>query len=166
MAELTPNINYLQPSGFNVSISRENYPNLEYFAQAVSHPSIDVGAAEQSARRVRIPTAGDTVTFGPLDITFLLDEDMTSYEEMFNWMVRLVNQKQTNQEQAIAEAIPATEADIIVTVLSSHNNGLKQLKYYNCVPISLSGIELNAQQGAEIPLSFNVSFQCLQFELV
>ena len=38
MAELTTNKNYLQPTGFRVIISRQNYPNLEYFAQGVTHP--------------------------------------------------------------------------------------------------------------------------------
>lgn len=166
MAELTSNINYLQPSGFSVSISRENYPNLEYFAQQISHPSIDVAETMQAARKIQIPTAGDTVTFGTLDVTFLLDEDMTSYTEMFDWMVRLVNENQTDQTAAIAAGTPSTEADIYVSILSSHNNVIKTIKYYNCVPTSVSNLELNAQLGAEIPLTFNVSFRCLQFELV
>ena len=37
-AELTSNINYLQPTGFRISIDRKRYPNLEYFCQQVIHP--------------------------------------------------------------------------------------------------------------------------------
>ena len=38
MATLTDNKNYLQPTGFSVSIDRKNYPNLQYFAQSITHP--------------------------------------------------------------------------------------------------------------------------------
>lgn len=162
MSDLTSNQNFLQPSGFTVSISRENYPNLEYFAQTVSHPSIDIGEAIQQVRRAQIPYAGDVVTFGPLDITFLVDEDMQAYTEMYNWMERLVNVNQTPQG---GESIP-TEADIILSILTSHNNVNKRFKYYNCVPTSVSGLEMDVQQGAESPLTFSVSFRCSTFELV
>ena len=37
--ELTSNLNYLQPTGFRVVIDRTRYPNLEYFAQQVTHPA-------------------------------------------------------------------------------------------------------------------------------
>lgn len=159
---MAENNNFLQPSGFTISISRENYPKLEFFAQAVSHPSVDVAATDMSVRRARIPYAGDTVQFGPLDITFLVDENMESYIEMFDWMRRLVNQNQTPVGDD--SNIP-TEADIIVSVLTSHNNPNRRIKYYNCVPESVTGIELNTQSGAEIPLTFNVSFRCTAFEI-
>ena len=43
---LTDNKNLLQPTGFRVIVERENYGNLEFFAQAVSHPGATVSAVE------------------------------------------------------------------------------------------------------------------------
>jgi len=40
MADLTTNLNYLQPTSFKLVIDRENYPNLEYFCQNFTHPGM------------------------------------------------------------------------------------------------------------------------------
>ena len=40
MADLTTNLNYLQPTSYKITIDRENYPNLEYFAQSITHPGM------------------------------------------------------------------------------------------------------------------------------
>ena len=52
MAELTSNLNYLQPTGFKVIIDRENYPNLEYFVQSFVHPDISLIPSELPYRKV------------------------------------------------------------------------------------------------------------------
>lgn len=104
------------------------------------------------------------MTFGALDITFLIDEDMETYIEMYNWMVRIVNENQRGQSEAIQdEAIP-TEADIVVNVLTSHNNTNRIIKYMNCVPTSVSGMELSADASTE-PVVFNGTFSFKAFEI-
>lgn len=160
------NTNFLQPSGFTVSIDRENYPTVEYFSKAVTLPSVDVNAADIGIRRAVMPSAGDTVTFGTLDFDVAVDEDLNAYNEMYQWMERLVNEKQITKKEAIESGSIATEADITVGILSSHNNVNRRFKFYNCVPISISGFEMNTEAGAETPLVFTTSFRFLQFELI
>ena len=95
MAQLTDNINLFQPTGFKLIIDRKNYPNLEFFAQTVSHPGATLGAAEVPFSRIQsVPQPGDTLTFSELSVTILLDEDFNSYTEMYNWMIRMVNTEQ------------------------------------------------------------------------
>lgn len=50
--ELTSNLNYLQPTGFRVTIDRTRYPNLEYFVQSVSHPGATMTPVELPVRRL------------------------------------------------------------------------------------------------------------------
>ena len=57
--ELTSNLNYLQPTGFRVVIDRTKYPNLEYFAQSVSHPGAQLTPLELPVRRI---TSGHIVS--------------------------------------------------------------------------------------------------------
>ena len=58
LAELTgdpnqvPNSTFLQPTGFRILIDRNNYPNLEFFAQSVSHPSISLPAVETGYKKL------------------------------------------------------------------------------------------------------------------
>ena len=84
MATLTANKNYLQPSGFRVIIDRENYPNLEFFAQSVNHPDVSIAGTNLPFRRIEnVNMPGDTISFSELTVSFILDEDMKAYTEKF-----------------------------------------------------------------------------------
>lgn len=171
---LTTNVNFLQPTGFGISISRENYPNLEYFAQAVYHPTVNVSAVEVPIRRTRLAMPGDNISYGDLNITFLIDEDMTSYMEMYNWLVRIIEKSHTTSfkgiqlggfdEETVSE-LP-TESDITVSLLTSSNNPNKRIRYYNAFPTSVSDIEMTATQTDITPLQFTSSFRFAYFEIV
>ena len=96
-AELTTNLNYLQPTGFKLVIDRTRYPNMEYFVQSVSHPGASVAPLELPVRRITsVPLAGDKMTFTEVSFSIILDENMTSYTEMFEWMNRIVNDGQVS----------------------------------------------------------------------
>ena len=125
MANLTSNMNYLAPTSFKLVIDRKNYPNLEFFAQTINHPGASVSAAELPYSRLgSVALAGDKLTFGELSATIILDEDMNSYTEMYNWLRRMVEQNR-NAPSNLTK-IP-TEADITISILTSHNNGNKQI---------------------------------------
>lgn len=165
MAELTSNINYLQPTGFAVSISKENYPNIQYFAQSVSHPSVSVSEVEAPYQRRNVPIIGDKILFDEVQFTFLVDEDMKSYEEMFAWLNRIVNDEYKTSAGTLLSGI-GSEADITVTILSSHNNAKKQIRYVNAFPVNVTGIEFAATNTEISPLTFSAGFRYSYFELL
>lgn len=163
--ELTTNLNYLQPTGFKVVIDRTRYPNMEYFVQSVSHPGAQMSAVELPVRRITsVPLAGDKMTFSEVNFTIILDENMTSYKEMFEWMTRIVNDGQVSGLER-GSKIP-THADITLHVLSSHNNTVQKIRYQDCVPTSLGSIEFASSTGDTTYVTFDASFRFSQFEIV
>ena len=163
--ELTTNLNYLQPTGFKVSIDRAKYPNMEYFVQSVSHPGANVAPLELPIRRITsVPLAGDKMTFSEVNFSIILDENMTSYSEMFEWLTRIVNDGHVSALER-QDKVP-TYADITLHVLSSHNNGIKKIKYNDCVPTSLGNIEFTSTAGDVNYLTFDASFRFSQFEIL
>tara|TARA_B110000977_G_scaffold39468_1_gene52969 strand:- start:10135 stop:10662 length:528 start_codon:yes stop_codon:yes gene_type:complete len=164
-AELTTNLNYLQPTGFKVVIDRTKYPNMEYFVQSVSHPGATLAPVELPVRRITsVPLAGDKMTFSEVNFTIILDENMTSYTEMFDWMSRIVNDGQVSPRDR-GSKVP-TYADITLHVLSSHNNTVKKIKYNDCVPTSLGNIEFTSTSGDVTYLTFDCSFRFSQFAII
>ena len=163
--ELTTNLNYLQPTGFKVVIDRTKYPNMEYFVQSVSHPGAQLTPMELPVRRITsVPLAGDKITFSEVSFQIILDEDMKSYREMFDWMLRIVNDGQVNQSQR--DTKKPTYADITLHVLSSHNNTTQKIRYLDCVPTGLGDINFESTQGDATYVTFNASFRFSQFEIV
>jgi len=162
---LTTNLNYLQPTGFRVIINRTRYPNLEYFCQSVSHPGATLSPLELPTRRITsVPLAGDKMTFSEVSFQIILDENMTSYREMYDWMVRITNEGQVSGSEVMTK-IP-TYADITLSVLSSHNNTVQKIKYKDCVPTSLGTIEFQSNTGATTYVTFDASFRFSQFEII
>ena len=165
MAELTTNINYLQPTAFKLVIDRKKFGNLEYFAQAVNHPSVSVAAAELQYKRVNLHMAGDKLTFNELTATIILDENLSAYSEMYDWMKRLV--ESPNQTRTFGEdGDYSTAVDITLSVLSSKNNAVKQIRYIDCVPTELGDISFEATTQDVQMLTFPISFRFSYFELV
>lgn len=169
MAELTTNQNFFQPTGFKVVIDRANYPNIEFFAQTVDHPTVSAQSPTLAYRRVsNVPLPADTIDFSELSMQVLLDENLSSYEEIFNWMVKGVNENYVQQGRLSnrwRDDVPS-QADISVSLLTSSNTKGRRIVYKSCVPTSLSGLNLNAGATNIEYIPFSVSFSFLDFEFM
>ena len=164
MATLTKNINYLQPTSFKLLIDRKHYPNLEFFAQSVSHPSMTMTSVDFPFRKTSVAFPGDTLDFGELTANIILDEDMNSYTEMFNWMRRNLDNNSSNPLNRTSRDA-SSYADVTLSILSSHNNQTRQVRYIDCVPTALGAIEFQSTSSGTEYITFQVSFSYSYFEL-
>lgn len=172
MADLTENFNYLQPTSFKLTIDRRNYPNLEFFCQNVTHPGMIMSSVEVPYQKVSgVPFPGDKLTFNELSCNIILDENLKGYSEMFDWMRRLLDNNlngvpSRTQRRGNAMVNPPTYADITLSILSSHNNLTKQVRYIDCVPTSLGDIVFESTASGTEFIVFSSSFRFNYFELV
>tara|TARA_S200002703_G_scaffold48889_1_gene42206 strand:- start:2777 stop:3277 length:501 start_codon:yes stop_codon:yes gene_type:complete len=165
MADLTSNINLLQPSGFKITIDRQNYPNLEFFAQSISHPSISGDQPEQLFRGQRVSGTPSALTFGDLSVIILVDENMSSYTEMQEWLFRLVNGKDLGALEAKQNNVIPSRCDIQVSVLTSHNNTNKTIIYRDAFPIDMGSLELEVTAGETNFITYSATFKYSRFEI-
>jgi hypothetical protein len=158
------NTNYLQPTGFKVTIERTNFPNISYFAQSITHPGATAAAVEVPTRRVTgVPFAGDKITFGEFTISAMLDEDMESYKELYAWMERIVNEGHVSRGNDEGK-IP-TYADVTITVLTSHNNASNQITYKDAIITDIGSINFTSASGAVEYVTYDASFRFSHFEV-
>lgn len=151
---LTTNFNFLSPTGFKLSIESPKFDNLEYFITTVALPAMSLAEVSSSFKNQQGFVSGDQVNFDSLDVTFLVDEDMNNYSEVFDWI------KET------ADSDTVSNNDIILSVLTSHNNLNRQIRFVNAVPVSLGGVEFTTQATDVEYLQSNVSFRYDYFELI
>ena len=87
-SEQPTNQNYLSPVNFDFQINK--LPKTKWFLTGATLPSINFSEAVHSTTlAIQSYLPGDNITFDPLNITFLVDEDMTNYQEIFNWIMQL-----------------------------------------------------------------------------
>ena len=78
------NRNFLAPVGFKFTLKRS--PAAAFFCNQANIPDITLGRAEHPTYLRDIPIPGDKIQFGDLRITFLVDEDLTNFMEIQNWI--------------------------------------------------------------------------------
>ncbi len=166
MADLTTNLNYLQPTSYKLTIDRENFPNLEYFAQTITHPGMILNPSEVPFRKIAgVPIVGGTLTFNELNASIILDEGLTGYNEMYSWIRRVVdNEPVTALDRSPTS--PPTYSDITLSILSSANQVTKQVKYLECCPTALGDINFESTATGTEFITFSVAFRFTYFELV
>ena len=163
------NTNLFQPTGFRVIIDRRHYGTFQFFVAKVNHPGAQNPSADTPFERVAaMPFPGSSMSYGELTMDVLLDEDFQSYKEIYNWMLRHVNEEQIAEQVSFVSSqspVPSY-ADIHVTALTHANNKNVEFRYKNCIPTSLGDVPFDAQnQGVEY-VSFPVSFKFSHFEII
>jgi hypothetical protein len=60
---------------------------------------------------------------------------------------------------------PPSVSDMTLTILSSHNNITRQIKFIDCIPTALTDIQFESTAAGDSFISFGASFRFSYFEL-
>jgi len=181
-------LDYASPTQFKFSIIK--LPKVEYFCTSVNIPGVNLGETTQATPLKKIPVPGDTLTYEPLQMTFLVDENLENFQEIHGWLVGLgfprdnrefrnllssgndrfptrntsnVSTEAGKTKYAAADAGP-TLSDATLTVLSSKNNAQVEIRFRDMYPTGLTGLQYN-QQAADVDyLTATVSFSYLIYD--
>jgi len=176
-------LDYASPTQFKFSIIK--LPKVEYFCTAVNIPGITLGGTMSQPTPLKdIPVPGDKLTYEPLQMTFLVDENLENFQEIHGWLVGLGfprdhsefrdlvssgNDRFPAKNQSVSTEIGkvkygaantgGTYSDATLTVLSSKNNSQVEIRFRNVFPTGLTGLQYN-QQAADVDyLTATVSFE-------
>ena len=179
---------YASPTQFKFSIIK--LPKVEYFCTAVNIPGITLGTSSQATPLKDIPIPGDKLTYGDLEMSFLVDENLENYREIHGWMTGLGFPRDHSDFKTMVDAakdrfptagsgdagtdagitkygaVPLGPAysDATLNVLTSKNNANIEVRFSDMFPISLSGLLFN-QQATDIDyLSASVTMKYKIYE--
>lgn len=146
------NRNFLSPTGFEFTISRA--PKVTFFCNSANIPDMNLGIAEQPTYLKNIPLPGDKVDFGDFELRFLVDEDLTNYMEIQNWIRGIgypENINEIHNFQKSAEYIDQPDksqlnlySDGSLIVLSSNLRPNFKVNFKNLFPYSLTTLQFDA----------------------
>jgi len=128
---------FAKPVAFRLAIDRLKFPNAEFNVQTAAIPEISVNAAAYATPQRTIEIGGDKVTYSPLTVSFIIDENLTNYNEIHDWLFGLVT---------VAENSSINKArDMTLLILDSHNNVSREITFANAFPTSLSTLDFDAK---------------------
>ena len=169
---LSGNLNFLSPIGFRFQLQRA--PNVEYFCQSVTLPTLSINEVPQISPFVNIPRPGVKVTYGEFAIRFRIDEDMTNYLEIHDWIVSLGHPDDLSQFNSLNPMAPGARSEGLVSdvvsdgsiiVLSSNNNANMRISLQDMFPLSLAPLTFDTTLAEINYLEADCTFQYKKFEI-
>ena len=116
-----------------------------------------------------MPIVGDKITYDQFYFTFLVDEQLQNYMELHNWLLNIGFPERFDQFQGQVRPDGTTRptgktsdpevsgfgkysdrdlySDITMHILSSKNNPVAKIKFFECFPVNLTNVEYSQQES-------------------
>jgi len=180
-------LDYNSPTQFRFGINQ--LPKVEFFTTAANIPDITLGELVIPTPYKNIPIVGDRVTFGNLNISFIVDEYLENYISIHNWILGIGFPKSREQFSDFRSSGSNTSntgtggnsdigvvgkpiadrpfySDATLTILSNKNNPIVEVRYSDLFPVSLSGLDYN-QQATDVEYqTATIDFRYKLYEIV
>lgn len=111
------------------SIIIPKLPNVQFFLQKFSMPSINVKSVSVPTPIVDYNEIGEKLDFEPFDCTFLVDKYSRNWVSVFNWM----------KEMTVNGSNVGLTDDIVLMM-----DGKEFIRFYGAWPTSLTGFDLDS----------------------
>ena len=146
LAEQPKNINPLADVQFKFTVTA--LPNTTFFIQTVNLPGIALeGATIATPQLQNFSRHTGIITYEPLSVTFMIDEYLKNWQDIFEWMI--------GEESKYTTAV--------LTILSSSMNPTMEIHFKDIFPTSLSEIPFNSTTTDPIYQVATVSFNYTEY---
>jgi hypothetical protein len=165
------NRNFLSPLNFRLVIQKA--PTVNFFLQGASIPGLNFyGNASMPTPLNNIPIPGDHLLYTPLTVSFAVDEDLTNYLEIFDWM-HDISTSQTLEpgvpyypETAIDVNVASKiRSDIKLIVLTSSKNPNIEVNFTDAFPTQLGELNFSTTGTDVTYLESSVTFEYIKYTI-
>ena len=167
------NRNFLSPTGFKFTLNRA--PKVAFFSNSANIPSMDLGVAVQSTYLKDIDVPGDKIIFEDFSLRFLVDEDLSNYMQIQNWIRGLgfpdslkeifdlqdENERMDTKKSGLMDIY----SDGTLTVLGSNQRPNFIVKFRDLFPVTLSTLNFDASQTDVEYFTADVQFKYTIYEI-
>ena len=167
MATLTTtpaNRSFLSNNKFDFVLRR--IPNFTYFVQAVNLPSLSLQSTTINTPFSALSVPGNQISFGTLSLTFIVDEDMQSWYELYSWIFKLGNPKGFDKRGGLKdddELINSVTSDATLFIKTNANNPNFKIEFYGVYPTELGDMQFSSVDNQDF-ITSTVTFNYTYYE--
>lgn len=166
------NITPLSPNGFQFGIQK--LPQLSFFCQQVNLPGITLGSPEFGNPFNVAPIPGDTLTYDTLSVQFLVDENMSNYKAIYNWVVALGFPETYEQYLTLISSadisglseLAKNYSDASLTILGASNNPVQTIEFYDLFPVTIDSLMFQSTNQDVQYLVGNATFRYAYYKFL
>ena len=163
MAIYPKELNQLNVVSFETNFLRT--PNVNFFCQQVGIPSVALGEAFLPTHFTPVPVEGDRLTFENLTIGFYVNEDLSNYMEIYNWLLAIGFPDEFPQFNLNGDAISSAssystmKSDMNVIITTNKSNPNYNITFKDAFPTSIGNIPLDATATDLQPIVVDATFK-------
>ena len=164
------NRNFLSPIGFQFSLNKT--PKATFFSNSARIPDISLGTAIQPVYLKDIDVPGDKLSYGDFNLRFLVDENLTNYMAIHNWMTGLGYPESTKEfkdattDEAGLRDREEVFSDGSLSILNSNFRQVAVVKFKDLFPVFLTSLEFEATDTDVNYFTAEVTFKYTIYEIV
>ena len=164
------NRNFLSPTGFKFTLAR--YPKVSFFCNSCKIPEIILGVETQANYLNDIPQPSGKMTFGNLELKFLVDEDLENYMIIHNWITAFGGSGSLAEYGTLITNENGTKdplkgfSDGSLYVLNSNYGSTAIVKFKDLFPISLSSLDFDSTVTDIQYFTANVTFKYTIYDIL
>lgn len=132
-------------------------PNVVYYCQEVNLPTLILESQDQpTTLGIPIKRPIGAYRFENLTLSFLVDEQMMNWLEIYKWMRHLgnIDTDDTNNELAFEDWTTLG----VLNITKGTYKTLKKVYFHELYPVSLSGIRFTTEAQSNVPIKASVTF--------
>ena len=147
------NRNYLSPVGFNLKLSTKE--KLDFFSNSATVPGLNLGTAVQTTPLRNIDVPGDELLYDDFTIGFLVDEELSNYMVIHNWLTGLGFPESMQDYKDLTTADNGIKneklqfCDGTLHILNSNYQDIAMVQFKDLFPTTLSSLEFNATDDVD-----------------
>ena len=162
--DIPDQINFLDASYHQMAVAR--LPMTSFTVQQATIPDVILRAVQHGTPFVKLNFAGDSLDFSEFRCTFIVDEQMKNYNELYLWLRGLAfpeSHEQYRDLTANEEIVGGVRSDISLVISNSSHLAKLSLDMVDCVPTSLSNLTFTTTARGPNYVTATVTFSVRDF---
>ncbi len=139
--------NSLQTSKGKLVVHR--LTDINYWIQTFTLPGVQLERLTLPGMRRDVPIAGAKFEYDPINVGFIVDQDMSNYNEIINWM---------NEFQGNFTDIRDLSSTLSINILNGDNAIQQTFGIKGAYPTTISEVEFITTDSTMTPSVCNVTF--------
>jgi hypothetical protein len=170
------NVNSLYGNHFRFDL--ESLPDVTFFVQSVSIPSVMSSVVDQPNPFVVLPQVGDHLKYNPFDVVYVIDSKFKNYFSLYYWLKGYGFPHSYEERAAFLDnrrnQVPNPRPQIreldktraILSILQPDTNStIATIHYFDVFPTAIGSVEFTTTDSEPPLLVSRVTFALSDFEI-
>lgn len=146
----------------------DRLPNTTFFLQSINLPSITLNSVATQSPYVQVNTPGNILAFEQLSVTYIVDEDMQAWKDIYSWITAMGNPTSQNKLGNLTTEpgkSNSTISNAVLLVKSNSNNVNLKFSFKNIFPTELGSLQFTSTESQEF-LTSTATFLYDYYEII